>query len=223
MDRMPRTPRLIAIAAAAVLLAGCASATAPAQESAVPEASHTMPDGSVMSGAEHEAHGAGSGDSAEASTDHSAHSSAADGSGPSPAAEMICGGQVETALASLLRLEGAPEPSSAWDAPMYTCTYDVDGAPLVLSVHDTADPAVGEQHFAALQHELAADEIEGMLGLGLPSFSTGDGVVAFLRDGKTLLVDATALPEGLADGAMTRDGAAYAAASAVLVCWVEHD
>ncbi|GEK79654.1 hypothetical protein [Agrococcus baldri] len=212
----PRAAWLCAIAASAVLLSGCASATAEPAEPA-PQPSHTMPDGTVMSGAEHAEHadGAEHGDGGE--------HHASDGEGPSAAAEMVCGGQVATAAASMLGLEGTPEPSSSWDAPMFTCTYEVDGAPIVLTVHDVTDADEGQQHFDELQASLGAEEIEGMLGLGLPSFSTGDGVVGFLRDGKTLTVDATALPDGFADGSMTQDGAAYALASAVLVCWVEHD
>jgi len=202
MDRMPRTTPLAAIAVAALLLTGCASAAA---SSPAPTASHTMPDGRAMSGAEHGGHDAGA------------------AGAPSAAAEMICAGQVQTAIASLLQLERAVEPVASWDAPDYSCSYDVDGAPLVLTVHDATDATVGEAHFAEVQRSLDAAAIEGMLGLGLPSFSTGDGIVGFLRDGKTLVVDATALPESLAGGALTRDGAAYAVASAVLVCWVEHD
>lgn len=212
---MTSSHRLAVLAVAALMLTGCAAATAdpgaaPAPSATTapqPEASHTMPDGSAMPGAEHGDHG-----SANAS------------GGPSEAAAMVCGGQVETAVASMLRLRDPETPATAWNAPDFTCTYDVDGAPLVLSVHDATDPAVGEAHFAELQGSLpGAEEIEGMLGLGLPSFSTGDGVVAFLRDGKTLLVDATGLPEQLADGTMTRSEVAYAVASSVLVCWVEHD
>lgn len=199
---MARTTPFAAVAAAALLLTGCA-ASPPAQPRA-PESSHVMPDGTVMSGAEHGAHG----------TDAVASESA-----PSHAAEMVCGGQVEAAIASLLQPAGDVEPVATWEPPMYTCTYDVDGAPLVLTVHDTDDVADGEVHFAEVQRDLGASDIEGMLDLGLPSFSTGDGVVGFLRDGKTLTVDATAL----VDSAMTPDRAAYATASAVLVCWVEHD
>lgn len=197
--------RLAAIAVAALLLTGCAANATP-QETPAPEPVHTMADGMVMEGAEHSAQPTPSGDA-----------------GPSAAASMVCGGQVETAIASLLKTEGDMAPTPTWNAPMFSCTYDVDGAPLVLSVNDATDVATGERHFAEVQAVLGAADIEGMLGLGLPSFSTGDGMVGFLRDGKTLLVDATALPDSLADGTMTRDDAAYAAASAVLGCWVEHD
>lgn len=213
-----------AVAAASLLLIGCAAMAA--EPSATPEASHTMPDGTVMPGSEHEGHG---GATAGASGEHDGeHASAAGDAhdsehGPSEAARMICDGQVVTSVASILQLEGDVTPSSAWEAPTFSCTYDIDGEPLVLTVHDVTDAAAGREHFDALQEDLGAEEIEGMLGLGLPSFSTGDGVVAFLRDGKTLTVDATALPDGFAGDATTHDEAAYAIASAVLTCWVEHD
>ncbi|WP_072312915.1 hypothetical protein [Agrococcus sp. Marseille-P2731] len=222
---MARTTRIALLVASALLLTGCATSAATQPESA-PEPSHTMPDGTVMSGAEHD-HGAEGEEPAEhGDAEHAEHGDdahAASAGDPSPAAQMICAGQVVNAVTSLFDLEGEAVGTPSWDAPMYSCTYEIDGAPLRLSVHDTADVAAGEAHFTGLQSTLAgAEEIEGMLGLGLPSFSTGEGIVAFIRDGKTLLVDATALPDGFA-GSMTHDGAAYAVASAVLNCWVEHD
>lgn len=229
---MARKTWLGIVAAAALLTTGCAGAAAETPEPA-PAPSHTMPDGTVMSGAEHEGHGESHGDEhgdeghgAEHEGDgDGTHGDAAhehEGDGPSAAAQMVCGGQVDTAAAAILALEGDVEPASSWEAPMFTCSYDVDGAPVVLTVHDVTDAGAGQAHFDALQTTLRAEEIEGMLGLGLPSFSTGDGVVGFLRDGKTLTVDATALPDGFGDGARTQDQAAYALASAVLTCWVEH-
>ncbi|WP_306232015.1 hypothetical protein [Agrococcus beijingensis] len=211
---MARTNRLVALAvgAAALLLTGCASATASPAASPSPapsstEASHAMPDGSTMSGAEH---GGDSGDAVVAAE-------------PSAAAQMICGGQVVTAVAAIFGIPGVDAPESSWQAPTYTCTFDIDGAPLELTVHDTADAAAGQAHFDQLQESLGADDIEGLLGLGLPSFSTGEGVVGFLKDGRTLTVDATAVPDGFAGGSRTQEGAAYAVASAVLTCWVQHD
>ncbi|WP_207457431.1 hypothetical protein [Desertivibrio insolitus] len=202
---MPRTTWLAALAAASLLLTGCG---AQAQAAPAAEPSHVMPDGSVMPGAEH--------------GDHGAHESEY---GPSEAAQMICDGQVVTAVGEILGVDAAPVPSSTWQEPTFTCSYDVDGAPLVLSVHDATEVAEGEAHFSELQGSLAgAETIPGLAGLGMPAFSTGDGVVGFLRDGKTLLVDATALPDGLgASGTKTRDDVAYGTAAAVLVCWVEHD
>ena len=137
---------------------------------------------------------------------------------------MVCTGQVVTAITKIFGLDDEPTPTPAWDAPVYSCAYEVDGSPLELSVHDATEVSDGEAHFAELRDGLeSAEDIEGLLGLGLPSFSTGDGIVAFLRDGKTLVVDATALPSGLGpDGTRTQDQVAYAVASAVLTCWVDH-
>jgi hypothetical protein len=191
-------------AVASLLLTGCAASAASAPATPDPAASHAMPDGTEMSGSEHDAH--------------------ASVGGPSEAAQMVCAGQVVTAITKILGLADEPAPVPAWDEPNYSCTYEVDGAPLELSVHDATVVSDGESHFAELRAGLEnAEDIEGLLGLGLPSFSTGDGIVAFLRDGKTLVVDATALPSGLGpDGTGTQDDVAYAIASAVLTCWVDH-
>lgn len=200
---------LAAFALASLLMTGCAATAPGTQGDPHPDSSHVMPDGTEMSGSEHEGH------DAENQNEH----------GPSEAAQMICAGQVVTAVASVLGLENKAFSSSTWEEPMFTCTYQIDGKPLVLSVHDATDEGEGQEHFAALQNSIAnAETIKGMAGLGMPSFSTGEGIVAFVRDGKTLLVDATALPTGLgANGTKTQSEVAYALASAVLVCWVEHN
>ena len=200
---------LAATAVATLLMTGCASTAPQTQSGPNPESAHVMPDGTVMSGSEHQDH---------EDVHENEH-------GPSAAAQMICAGQVVTAVANVLELGSDASPSSSWEKPMFTCTYEIDGQPLVLSVHDATNQAEGEEYFAALQTSTDnAATIEGTLGLGMRSFSTGDGIVAFMRDGKTLLVDATALPAGLgADKTTTQSQAAYAIATAVLVCWVEHN
>ena len=201
---MDRRTWLGAAAVVSLLLTGCAASAASTPALPDPKASHPMPDGTEMPGSEHDAH-------------------ASEG-GPSEAAQMVCAGQVVTAITKILGLEDEPTPAPAWEEPVYSCTYEVDGGPLELSVYDAIEESDGEAHFAELRGGLEnAEDIEGLLGLGLPSFSTGDGVVAFLRDGKTLVVDATALPAGLGpDGTRTQDDVAYAVASAVLTCWVDH-
>lgn len=204
------------IAIASLLMTGCGAAASESPESPKPQSSHTMADGSVMSGSEHEGHAGGPGAS---------EPGPASSQGPSEAARMVCNGQVVESVSDVVGLEGELTPSSSWKKPMFTCTYEIDGKPLVLSVHDATDEATGKKHFADLQKSFDnAKDIEGMAGLGMPSFATGDGHVAFLRDGKTLLVDTTALPDGLGpNGSKTQHDAAYALASAVLVCWVEHN
>lgn len=205
-----RNRRWLVVAAVAMLMmTGCAGTATQTQVGSNPESDHVMPDGTVMSGSEHEDH------EAEHENEH----------GPSAAAQMICAGQVVTAVANVLGLGNEVSPSSSWEKPMLTCTYEIDGQPLVLSVHDATDQADGEEYFVGLQNSMDnAATIEGTLGLGMQSFSTGEGIVAFMRDGKTLLVDATALQAGLGhDKTTTRSQAAYAIATAVLICWVEHN
>ena len=201
---MDRRTLLAATAVAGLLLSGCAASAAGSN--ADPAPSHAMPDGTEMSGSEHDEHASEVPD------------------GPAAAAQMVCAGSVVTAITKILGLGAKPTPTATWDQPEYSCTYDVGNGPLVLSVHDATDMADGEAHFTALRDSLPnAEDIPGLLGLGLPSFSTGEGIVAFLRDGKTLVVDATALPSGLGpDGTRTQDQVAYAVASAVLTCWVDH-
>lgn len=200
---------LAAAAVATLLMTGCAATAPQTQSNQDSESAHVMPDGTAMSGSEHEGH------EGDHDNEH----------GPSEAAQMICAGQVVTAVANILGLGSEVSPSSSWEKPMFTCTYEIDGRPLVLSVHDATSQAEGEEYFAALQNSTDnAETIEGTLGLGMPSFSTGEGTVAFMREGKTLLVDATALPAGLGpDKTTTQSQAAYALATAVLLCWVEHN
>lgn len=233
---MDRRKWLGAVAVASLLMTGCGASASDSSGSPHPQASHTMADGTVMSGAEHGMHGTESkpaeaeshkAESGKHSSGHEASEAEAEQvnvQGPSDAARMICAGQVVGDIAAILGVEGTLTPSSSWEKPMFTCTYEIDGKPLLLSVHDATDVSQGKKHFAQLQKSLDnAEEIKGMAGLGMPSFSTGDGIVAFVRDGKTLVVDATALPNGLGpNNSKTRGDAAYAVASAVLVCWVHH-
>lgn len=179
-----------------------------------------MADGTVMSGAEHGAgHGAkhGTGESAEKSAEVAARE-------PSDAARMICNGQVVKSVTSFFDLEEAPVPSSTWDQPMFTCTYDLESGPLVLTVHDATDPEKGKAYYESLRKSLGSpEEFKGMLGLGRPGFATGDGTVVFITDGKTLEVDATALSGKMGvNGTSTPSDAAYAVASAVVACWIDH-
>ncbi|WP_067440738.1 hypothetical protein [Nocardioides jensenii] len=66
-------------------------------------------------------------------------------------------------------------------------------------------------------------DIVGMTSLGLPAYETGDGVAVFLKDDKTLEVDATGLPDTLGpDDDMTRADLAHAVATSVLARWEKH-
>lgn len=198
--------------AATLLLSGCA--TGPADVGAGPQsASHTMSDGTVMEGPTHHH---------DDSHDHGAPREGQ--GGPSEAARMVCTGDVVDDVTRIMALTEPVRPTASWDAPDYRCTFDLDAGPLVLTVHDAADEAGGMVHFQQqrLSHR-DATPIKGVYSLGLPAFETRS-TVSFVRDGKTLEVDAGALDAPLgSEGEMTRAELAYAVATSVLACWTDHD
>ena len=209
---MNRTTRWGAVVAASLLLAGCGS-TAGDQEAGSPDSApsagfHVMPDGSVMSDEEM----AGMGDSEPVSAQ------------PSSAARMVCDGEIGANVEKLLGLDSEPKRNASWEEPTYTCTYSLDAGPLVLSVYDATAATAGRDHFETLRTTFDdTEDLTGMYGLGFPAFETNDGTVVFIKDNKTLEVDATELPDGLGpDGDLSQTEAAYAVAASVLACW-KHD
>jgi hypothetical protein len=146
------------------------------------------------------------------------------GAEPSPAARMVCDGDVSADVERILGLDGEPTRNASWAEPMYTCTYSLDEGPLVLSVHDATDAKSGRDHFETLRTTFDdTKDLAGMYGLGLPAYETDDGTVVFIKDNKTLQVDATQLPDGLGpDNDLDQTGLAYAVATSVLACWEKH-
>lgn len=204
-----------AVSAALLLaLAGCGSGGDPAAGSASPsDETHRMADGTVMEGETH----------IDDDSDSQGESEAA--SKPSEAAQMVCGGSVVDDVTRIMDMDAPVEPTSAWEDPEFTCSFDLADGPLVLTVHDADERTAGMAHFQSMRTgATGAEPIKGVYSLGLPAYETSDGTVAFVREGKTLEVDATALPAddlGV-DGAMTRTDVAYAVAVSVLACWTEH-
>jgi hypothetical protein len=144
--------------------------------------------------------------------------------GPSEPAAMICSDEIRTAVRTTFGLKRQPTPTRAWSAGdlTFTCTYRLPGGTLRMSVHDAPDERSGRPYFQRLSTTLGgATAIRGVQALGFPALETQDGHVAFLKDGKTLEVDATdvstaSLPQGL-----TRQQGAYGVAAAVISCWTE--
>lgn len=210
------TVKMCAVAATAslALFAGCSSTGVTA--SGEPADTHTMSDGTVMEGSRH-VH--------DDSHDHGG-SEATEEVGPSKAARMVCTGQVVDDVTRIMGLDDTAAPSSQWQEPVFTCTFDLPAGPLVLTVHDAEDVDVGRDHFRAQRASRTnAEPIKGVYSLGLPAYETAAGVVSFVRDGKTLEVDATGLsggPFGVHQD-MDRAGVAYAVATSVLACWTQHD
>ncbi|MDN5892456.1 MAG: hypothetical protein L0H93_00395 [Nocardioides sp.] len=201
---------VVTLVASAIVLAGCGQGggDSSAPEPGTVGGTHTMPDGTVMS-------------DSEMGQDPSSSEEASE---PSPAARMVCAGDVSKDVRRIAGLDRKPAVTSTWDEPLFTCTYTLEDAPLVLTVHDATDESRGRAHFAALRKQLGTTtDIKGVYSLGLPAYETGDGVAAFIRDGKTLEVDATRLPRRSGpEGGMSRADMAYAVATSVLACWTEH-
>lgn len=202
---------------------------------------HVMSDGSTMSGSQMDMH---------PSTDPSTDPSTVSGDGsqgaaepvegdtngdgvlsvtgvggqPSETAALICSDEVQDAVKRSTTLKSTPVPVRHWDGTTLTCSYPVDGAVLTVAVRDdTADSATtGLGYFRSHRRDLAdARPIQGILNLGFPAYESRAGQVVFIKDHKTLEVDASALPASAEPAGFTREEVAYGVASAVLACWSE--
>ena len=61
--------------------------------------------------------------------------------------------------------------------------------------------------------------LQGAVNLGLPAYESSTGNVVFLKDDKTLQVDATAMASHIGPNAESRTTFAYQMATDVLGCW----
>jgi hypothetical protein len=142
--------------------------------------------------------------------------------GPSAPAQMICSNEIAAAVKSVFVLTRSPARTHAWSGQTYRCDYRVGAGTLHLSVADYPDRAEGNAFFAALRARLpGAARITGPANFGFPAFQTPNGNVAFLKDGKTLRIDASALPAAVIPADLGRLGSASSTAAAVLECWTE--
>ena len=204
-----RHTAVLAAVLAAVLpfvLAACGSS-----RSSEPRVTHVMPDGRTMSG------------SAMPGMDPS-HSMGSDGSGagPSSAAAMICGSETRDAVRRSLDLGQAPAGLHGWADRLFSCTYQLRSGDLRLSVKDLDAAAPGRAYFDGLRSRLpGATPIRGVASFGFPAFETARGDVAFLKDHKTLWVDASRLGSSALPAGTSRQDVAYGVASAVIACWSE--
>jgi hypothetical protein len=208
--------RRIAVSFAGALATLSFGLAACATSSSSDVAAHVMPDGTEMSGSSMSgmAHSDGT---------HGAAGDGARGAAPTRTASMICSDEeVRDAVRRNLDLRRTPVGLHAWAHRLFSCTYQLEGGDLRLSVKDLDSGAPGRAYFDRLRARLPhARSIGGMAGFGFPSFETPRGDVVFLKDHKTLWVDATRLARSdLPDGA-TRAHVAYGVAAAVIACWAE--
>lgn len=144
------------------------------------------------------------------------------GAAPSASARMVCSPEIRRDVALTLALRSLAAGDVTWTKELYTCTYQTVGGALVLSVKDSPDAATGRGYFNTLKGRLGPTRpLVGLAAFGLPAYETQDGTVVFLKDGKTLTVDATELaPESIPDHQSPAD-VAYAIAADVIGCWSE--
>ncbi len=139
---------------------------------------------------------------------------------PSATAQMICSSDVRDSIAAMLQLSTGPKSTSSYVDHLYTCTYHLSAGPLVISVQDTTGVPAARSYFDSLRQQLPGSQtLTGLPALGLPAFQTPTGTVVFLKDDKTLKVDATALPAQVGPNRQTRTDAAYQIATDIIGCW----
>jgi hypothetical protein len=194
---------LLALVGVPVLLAGCGQSS----PSGTVGDSHVTSDGSTMSADQMEAMGSGS-------------------PAPSETASMICSDDdIADAVRRKLDLPSTPVGRHTWSATrrLFTCTFRVPGGgDLRLSVKDLDTAGPGRAYFDALRSRLpAAHSITGLENFGFPAFETPRGDVVFIKDHKTLHVDASRLAASDLPAGLSRTDAAYGVAAAVIACWTE--
>ena len=208
--RQRRPLALVAmLATTSVFTVGCGSTAThhPAGPGATEApASHTMPDGMAMADA----------DMAEMDR------GGAVAAGPSQAASMVCSEEIRDAVARTFALAQAPRSTGDWSHRVFTCRYRLPGGPLIVSVQDATNERAGHAYFTSLRSRLTgARDIEGVESFGFPAFETPDGNVAFVKDGKTLRVDASDVAKASLPADFSTAEAAYGVAAAVIGCWTE--
>ena len=212
--RGSRTASLLAASALALLLGGCGS-TGDAHHEATPKGMHRMSDGTLMKDSEMKS---GPDSSSDEQLSH-----VGVGGKPSQTASMVCGKEIQAAVVRTFSLRATPAHSSTWSNQLFRCTYQLpSGASLRLSVKDLNSEPAGRTYFDHLRSSLPAPrQIKGIAAFGFPAFETRRGDVAFIKDQKTLWVDASQVRASDLPPGFTRTGVAYGVASAVIACWTE--
>lgn len=144
------------------------------------------------------------------------------GAAPSETARMVCGSEIRRDLAQILKEPDLASGTATWHKSLYTCAYATRHGVVLVSVKDSPTLTSGHRYFEVVRDGLGgAHPITGLAAFGLAAFETTDGTVVFLKDGKTLQVDATRLPAVAGPAGQTRTDVAYAIAADVIGCWSE--
>lgn len=168
-----------------------------------------MPDGSTMS--------AGAMKAGMVMPDGSTMAPGSPGTAPSDAAKMICTDETRDNIATVLAVAPDPKPASTWSGGTYTCTYRLPTGTIVLSVHQSADPAAAAAYTAELRKALP--EASDLVGLTPTAFGTPNGIVLLRKDNDTLRVDTSGLRPRSDRLYQHRAAFAYEIAAVIMGCW----
>lgn len=139
--------------------------------------------------------------------------------GPSASARMVCSSEITRDVAMIMGLHTLPA-TSTWVQHIYRCTYQLPRGVLVVSVDDAATRESARAYFATMRQGFTSTKpLVGLANLGLPAYETTSGVVVFLKDDKTLEVDASHVPEKVMQSRGTASDLAYTVATDILGCW----
>ncbi|WP_310961479.1 hypothetical protein [Nocardioides terrisoli] len=201
-----------ALLAVTPLVAACGASGQAGTVAADPGAVHTMPDGTLMK------------DSTMRAATGAPTATPGATAGASSAARMTCSDDTAASVQRTLALATPPARTSHWTSDgadgTYRCTYRVPGGTLRLVVRDLDRAVPGRAWFDQLRARLPGTRpIRGLQSFGFPAFETGSGDVAFLKDHKALWVDAHGVPRADLPPGISRTGAAYGVAAAVIACW----
>jgi hypothetical protein len=134
---------------------------------------------------------------------------------------MVCSSEIRHDIATVLDTRSAPAGVPRWTDHTYTCTYHLPMGRLVLSVHETADPATALHYTQALRR--SRPDSERLDGLTDVAFGNPAGTVTLVKDADTLTVDASDLPAQFGATKQKRSDFAYELASDILGCWTGDD
>jgi hypothetical protein len=135
---------------------------------------------------------------------------------------MICGEEIREAVGHTMTLQNTPQGVPSWSHRLFTCRYPLGAGELRLSVKDLESAGPGRAYFDDLRRRLpGSTRLAGLENFGFPAFETRHGDVVFIKDDKTLWVDASRLRQSELPSGMTRESVAYGVAAAVIGCWTE--
>lgn len=211
-SRLLLTPARLGVVAlvVATLVTGCGAS----RDAGAEHDTHVMSDGSTMSDRQMSGMSATSGPSPDAVE--------ASHAGPSDTASMICGNEIAGAVQRSFARPSPPRGVSHWAPPVFACSWALPHSALRMQVADLSKATGGRAWYDDLRGRLpGVRTIKGLQNFGFPAFETRRGDVVFLKEGKTLWVDASKIASTDLPHGFSRTDTAYAVAAAVIGCWTE--